>query len=100
MEIVYGNNKIKKQCQSATRKLKKRLDDLRAADNLSVVKTLPGRCHALKGNRSGQWAIDLEQPKRLIFEPIGDPLPINEDGWLNTDDVKAICLLEVVDYHG
>lgn len=87
-------------CRSAKGKLKKRLDDLFAAGNLSVMKILPGRCHPLRENRSGQWAIDLEQPYRLVFEPVGDPLPINEDGWLITDEVKAICLLEVIDYHG
>jgi proteic killer suppression protein len=26
-----------------------------------------GRCHPLKGRRQGQYAMDLEQPHRLVF---------------------------------
>lgn len=45
-----------------------------------------GRCHRLTGNRAGQYAMDLEQPYRLIFVRIDDKIQIVE-------------VQEIVDYH-
>ncbi|MCX7044216.1 MAG: hypothetical protein NTX50_01850 [Candidatus Sumerlaeota bacterium] len=67
---------------------------------MQVMKALPGRLHALVADRKGQWALDLEHPMRLILEPLGDPLPISEDGWLDLEKVTAVKLIEVEDYHG
>ncbi len=87
MEIVFRNSKLKKQCDSSTGKLKNRLDDIRACGNMEIMKLLPGRLHPLKENRKGQWAMDLEHPKRLIMKPIVDPLPVSKDGWLDLTPV-------------
>lgn len=100
MDIIFGNNKIKKICSYAKGKLKRRLDDIRAAENMVILKKLPGRCHPLKADRKGQWAIDLEHPHRLIFELIGDPIPISKDGRLDLQQITAVKLIEVEDYHG
>ena len=100
MNIVFGTNKIKKACNNANGKLKRRLDDIRAAENMEVLMTLPGRCHPLKANKKGQWAIDLEHPYRLVFEPLEDPLPISKDGWLDLKLITTVKLIEVEDYHG
>ena len=35
-----------------------------------------GRCHALKGNRKGQYAVDLEHPYRLVFTKHGNEIEI------------------------
>lgn len=35
-----------------------------------------GRCHQLKGNRKGQYAMDLIHPYRLVFEQIGNIIQI------------------------
>ncbi|HPR17304.1 MAG TPA: killer suppression protein, partial [Candidatus Cloacimonadota bacterium] len=67
MEICFGSSKIGKQCHNASGKLKRRLDDMKAAENMKTLMLLPGRLHALKGNRKGQWALDLEHPKRVCF---------------------------------
>jgi plasmid maintenance system killer protein len=99
VKIFFGNAKIKKKCKRASGRLKRRLDDLLDADNMEVAMTLPGRCHALKENRSGQFAIDLDHPMRLIFEPANDPLPRTKDGHWELKKITVIRLLEVEDYH-
>ena len=79
----------------------RRLAVLKNARALSdVPSTKPERRHQLKGDRIGQYAVDLVHPKRLIFEPDHDPLPRRPDGGINTDQVVAVKVVEVVDYHG
>ena len=53
----------------------RRLAVLKNAKTLSdVPSTKPERRHQLKGDRIGQYAVDLVQPKRLIFKPDHDPV--------------------------
>ncbi len=80
--------------------MKRRLDSMFVANNLEEFNALPGNCHPLTADRKGQWAVALDHPKRLVFEPIGDPLPISKDGRLDCTKVTAVRLMEVVDYHG
>ena len=81
--------------------LRRRLDDLRAADILSDISHLPPtRCHELKGDRAGQLAINLKHPYRLIFEPANNPIQKKEDGGLDWTKTTAILIIEVEDYHG
>jgi len=79
--------------------IRRRLDDLDAADNLEVMRNLPGRCHELKGDRKGQLSIDLVHPERLVFVPAHDPVPIKEDGGIDWKRVTSIKIVEVVDTH-
>ena len=76
-----------------------RLDQLRAADNLAVMKNLPGRCHELKGERKGQLAMDLIHPNRLIFKPLGDQESHYLDNQLQWGKVESIEILDIGDYH-
>jgi toxin HigB-1 len=100
LDIVFANNKIRKACRNASGKLQRRLDDISASPNMSVLQMLPGRLHALRDNKAGQWAMDLDHPLRLILEPIGDPLPLSKDGWLDLEKVTAVKIIKVEDYHG
>jgi len=77
--------------------LRRRLDDLRAAEDLQMMRLLPGRCHELKGDRSGQFAVDLEQPRRLVFVPLDGAR--REDGGIDWSSITAIEIIEIVDYH-
>ncbi len=77
--------------------LRKRLDDLRASDSLETMRHLPGRCHELKGDRAGQFAIDLEHPRRLVFEPLDGAR--RADGGLDWSSITAIEIVEIIDYH-
>lgn len=99
MDVVFDNSRIRKRCRDAKGKLKQRLDDIRAADAMAVLETLPGHYHALTANRAGQWACSLEEPYRLVFVPLGDPLPVSADGRLDTARVFAVRILEVANYH-
>ncbi|OGQ80592.1 MAG: killer suppression protein [Deltaproteobacteria bacterium RIFOXYA12_FULL_58_15] len=111
MDIEYKTEQIKRDCNEDKRAkkrwgtkmakwLRKRLDDLAAASDLNVMRTLPGRCHELKGDRTGQLGVDLVHPQRLVFEPSDNPPPVKPDGGLDWSGVRAIRILEVEDYHG
>lgn len=111
MEIVFSSRKLEKLCNDSkimtktwgpiqAKKLRQRLDELRAASTLETMRKLPGRCHELLHDRAGQLSLDLEHPHRLIFEPANDPVPRKQDGGLNWTAVTAVRILGVVDTHG
>ena len=79
-------------------KIKRRIMDLGAADNLLMLPPT-ARCQPLEGDRKGQFAVDLKHPYRLIFEPLGDDLPLKEDGSLELEKVTGVIILDIVDYH-
>jgi len=94
-----------KECQKVfgadqARRILKHLQALSAADTLEDMRNMPGRCHELSQNRAGQLALDLKQPYRLVFRPAHDPVPTKTDGGIDWKQVKAVEILEVVDYHG
>lgn len=99
VDIVFGSAKIRKKCKNPQGKLKRRLDDIRAAESMAVLMKLPGRCHPLGDNRKGQWAMDLEHPLRFIFKPILDEAENNQDR-LQLDKISAIEVIGIEDYHG
>jgi plasmid maintenance system killer protein len=110
LDILFCNSKMEKECCDAkmrrkrygderARRLGRRLDELRAAETLAVMKTLPGRCHELTADRKVQLAIDLDGPYRLIFEPAHEPLPLDGNGALDWNLVTIIRVLLIGDYH-
>lgn len=63
------------------------------------MRALPAaRCHELRGNRTGQLAVNLDQPYRLIFTPAPPP-PTKPDGGLDWTRVTTIIVLGIEDYH-
>jgi len=111
MDISFRSGKFRELCNSdrllikefgqhRAKKIRQRLDDLRAAENLGEMRNLPGRCHELKGDRKGQLSLDLDHPHRLIFEVADDPIPVKPDGGLDWSQVTAIRLLGIEDTHG
>jgi plasmid maintenance system killer protein len=111
LDIVFRTKKLQKSCSDQkamvknwgpdqAKRLRRRLDDLRAAENLSLMMELPGRCHELKGDHQGQLSLDLVHPYRLIFEPAHDPVPEKEDGGLDWTEVTGVRILGVEDTHG
>jgi toxin HigB-1 len=111
MELEFADRKLRKRCETrkeavrawgeaCARKLLRRLAEIEAAESLSVLIQLPAaRCHALKGDRTGQWAVHLVHPRRLVFEPAGKPGTFTRDGEFRPERVTAVRILEVVDYH-
>ncbi|MYC34133.1 MAG: system killer suppression protein [Chloroflexi bacterium] len=77
-----------------------RLVVLRQRATLSQVPTTPPeRRHQLTGNRDEQYAIDIDRQYRLVFIPDHDPIPRRPDGGVDTDQVTAVVITEVIDYH-
>lgn len=98
MDIAYNNKKIEKVCTNAKTaeriygremadKIHQRIDEISASDTVEMmIKFHIGRCHMLKQNRKGQYAVDLVHPYRLVFEKNGKKIQIAN-------------ILEIVDYH-
>lgn len=80
-------------------KIKTRLAQLRFAYTLEELIDLPGNYHELTNNRKGQWACDLDQPYRMIFKPHESPIPTNNNGQYLWREIKAVEVIEVVNYH-
>ena len=111
MDIIFSSRKFAKECNQQdllvkrhgahrARLIRRRLDDLKAAASLEVMRTLPqARCHELKGNRAGQLSVDLDHPYRLLFKPADDPVPKRPDGGLDWARVTSIRILGVEDTH-
>jgi len=111
VEIVFRSEKFREECNCQNllvrrhgahraKKIRRRLDDLRAATVLEDLRLLPGRCHELTGNRSGQLSLDLDHPNRLILEPASNPIPQKADGGLDWTKITAIVIVGVEDTHG
>lgn len=108
VDILFRTKKLGKACSDdakalkefgahRAKKLRQRLDDLDAADNLQVMTTLPGRFHPLKGDRAGQFSLDLDGPYRLIFEAVHpDNETLSPTDWL---DVTTVRILRIEDTH-
>lgn len=110
MKISFGDRKLEKlandyrKCQKVLGQKRaelfnRRLTDLLTAQTLEDVRNLPGHYHELKEDRKGQWACNLDQPYRLIFEPQEKPIPKDKSGkyiWL---EIKAVEIIEIADYH-
>jgi len=83
-----------------SKKIKQRIEQLNAADELSIVAKLPVlRLHPYKGDRLGEWSIDIQENWRICFEIDQDPIPSLEDGGVDLKKVTAIKILSVEDPH-
>lgn len=111
MDILFKTAKLEKRCNSGKELVKaygercagllrRRLDDLEAADNLEVMWSLPGRCHELTGNLKGMLSLDLEHPYRLLFKVAHNPTPKKPDGGLDWSRVTKIEIHGIKDTHG
>lgn len=68
-------------------KISQRIQELQATDSVELlVRYSIGRCHPLKGNRLGQYAMDLVHPYRLVFEQNGYAL-------------ELVKIISIEDYH-
>jgi len=111
MEILFKTRKMQKRMNSEAelireygkenaRVIMRRMMVLHAAECLAdVPRRPPDRCHQLSGKRKGQYAVDAKHPYRIIMEPANSPLPLFEDGSIDTKRVTSIRILEVKDYH-
>ena len=110
MELSYKNKKLKKSLTqdreivksfgTLAKKIKQRITELQEADNLAVIATLPFmRLHPYKGDRKGEWSIDIFKNWRICFEIVNNPIPVLEDGGVNLAKVSSIKIISVKDPH-
>lgn len=90
MEKKFGSN--------CAKRLRLRLNSLRAADCVLDLVQLPGRWHQLGGDRADQWAGDLEHPFRIIIRA-NQELPVVGPGGVDWGEVTRVSVVEIVDYH-
>lgn len=91
---------VKQLGANGAKKLKQRLMELKTADVLSDISHLPpARCHQLTGKEAGIFSVDLEHPYRLLFIPADEPVPLCEDGGIDTKKVKEIEIIDIRDTH-
>jgi proteic killer suppression protein len=101
MEKIFNSAKLlQKEYGEVAPTIMRRMEILRAALSLSMVPVLPPeKRHEPSGDRAGCFAVYLKHPFRFVFEPSTRPVPLKSDGGYELEAVKAICILEVVDYH-
>jgi proteic killer suppression protein len=111
MIITFSDRKLEKELNNETRlikrwgpeqakKIKMRLTELTAAENLEDMKTLPqARAHELSGNRSGQISLDVKHPYRLLIISDHEETPRKKDGGLDWKMVTRIKVVGVKDTH-
>jgi proteic killer suppression protein len=65
----------------------RRIDQIQASPDVDfMILHRIGRCHALKGNRKGQYAVDLVHPYRMLFEK-------------QDEEIQIARIVEITDYH-
>ncbi len=108
MVILFADEELERLCTEeqigkkklgadGAKKLRTRLADLAAVAN--VRQLCAGRPHALSGNRAGQYAVDLDGGRRLVFEPVRQPPPMLAAGGIDWAQVTEIRIVYIGDYH-
>lgn len=98
LRITYKTNKLEKICTDSSvarkeyspemaEKISQRVNELTAAPSVEMLLQFQiGRCHRLKGDRKKQFAMDLVQPFRLVFEKV-------------EKELQLVKIVEIEDYH-
>jgi len=111
MDILYKGDKVAKICDNqkeATKKLgskraerlQKVLFELHYASSLEEFRRVrpSRRCHELKADRKGQFAVDLDEQFRIVFYPSPET-PLKEDGGADWARITEITIAFIGDYH-
>lgn len=98
LQVEYKNNRIRKICTKASdavreygiemaKKIHMRIDEMIAAGSVEeMLQQGIGRCHPLHHNQKNQYAVDLVQPMRLVFEK-------------RNGEIQIVSVIEIIDYH-
>lgn len=98
MEVCYKNNKLRKECTDASVSERsygfdmavlifQRIEEIQASPTVEfMIEHRIGRCHPLKFDRKGQYAVDLVHPFRLVFQKQGS-------------EIQIARIIEITDYH-
>ncbi len=111
MDILFHDEKLQTICNDSkeavkklgtdqARVLRRRLDFMRAAANLSEIPhTKPFRRHELQGKWKGIFSIDVKHPYRILFKPANQPLPKKDDGGIDLKETTIVMILGIEDTH-
>jgi proteic killer suppression protein len=108
MVISFADEKLERICsveREALRRLGKpgaRQLRARLADMVSVARVtelVAGHPHPLKGDREGEFSVNLDGGRRLTFRPSASPVPRLEGGAVNWQEVTAVEVVFIGDYH-
>lgn len=98
MEVSYKNSKLRKECTDASVSERsygqemavlifQRIAQIEASPTVEfMIEHHIGRCHPLKFDRKGQYAVDLIQPFRMVFQKQGC-------------EIQIARIIEITDYH-
>ncbi len=109
MEVGFDDPRLEKLCRSEkelrkqfgvvrAKKVEARIKSLTAAETLTDMRQLPGRCHELTANLAGVLSLDLDHPYRLLFRPANATVP-SAGGGLDWTQVTSVVVMSVTDTH-
>jgi len=109
MDVTYKNRKLErsltddsllvKKYGDRAKKVKQRLTLLKTAPTLFDISRLPPtRLHQYKGERKGEWSIDIKDNWRIIFEIISIESDISNKS-VNKNEINAIKIISIEDPH-
>jgi plasmid maintenance system killer protein len=82
------------------KKVNKRMKEISASYNLEDLKLIPaGKCHELKGDRMGEYAVDISGNYRIVFIPDHHPILVKDDSSIDCIRITKIRILGTDDYH-
>lgn len=110
MDLSYKSRKLEKSLTNDSelikkyglraKKLKQRLTLLRTAPSLFDISRLPPtRLHQYKGDREGEWSIDISTNWRILFEIDDKGKKQKNHGKADPKNYTAIKILSIEDPH-
>jgi len=114
MYITFKTKKLQKQCYEKAvtkygtkiaRLISRRLQEIEAADNFNILLEYKiGKCHSLDGDLQGKYGMWLDNPFRMIIEPIGEKRDCKCQGTCtcsaDLSEIKIVDIIDIRDYHG
>lgn len=98
-ELCLNRKKATKELGNAgARKLGTRLSEIDAASD--VTELVAGKPHPLTGDQKGQFSLQLDGGRRLVFEPLKQPVPVKDSGGIDWQKVEEMMVVYIGDYHG
>ncbi|CAN5341437.1 hypothetical protein BH10BAC4_BH10BAC4_05580 [soil metagenome] len=77
------------------KKLKRRLDDLRAAKSLEELRHAPG-FYKIVSDKKGHFSCNLDEHHSLLLESHTTPIPKDINGEYNWSSVQGITIVEII----
>ncbi|WP_125610518.1 type II toxin-antitoxin system RelE/ParE family toxin [Specibacter cremeus] len=101
MDLSFSSNKLERQLTEDkvmrktysdqwVKKLRLRMKELQAAENMAELQEGPGHWHPLVGNLAPQWAGEVSGNFRIFVTPLGNGAAA---------EITAVQIEKIDDYH-